>query len=128
MAETAPCPFFRCGDEAPRDWIPVHVFQLLNAFAFGIDVEVVVALLPEVVVVAFEFLGGLALERTQRVVEGVMFRLAEKQMDVFGHEHIPVHLEVVPDAQCLEPLFTGCVRRGGVQIWKSLIATEGDEV
>ena len=47
VAETGPCPLVRLGDEPARDRVAMHVPELLDAFGFGVDVEVVVAVLPE---------------------------------------------------------------------------------
>ena len=42
-----PSPVFRVGDEAPGDWIAMHVRELFDALVVGEDVEVIVARLPE---------------------------------------------------------------------------------
>jgi hypothetical protein len=44
---TRPAPVFRFLDEASRDRIAMHVFQLLHSLVVSEDVEVIVAGLPE---------------------------------------------------------------------------------
>lgn len=47
LAEAAPLPIFRTRYEAAFDWITMHVPQLLDALATCVDLEVIVARLPE---------------------------------------------------------------------------------
>ena len=61
MAVAAPWPVFGTFDEVTFDGIAVDVLEFLDVFLVGEDVEVVVAGLPELFVVAFEELGGFGL-------------------------------------------------------------------
>ena len=47
VAETGPCPLIRLGDESARDRVAMDVAVFLYALGFGVDVEVIVAVLPE---------------------------------------------------------------------------------
>lgn len=94
----------------------------------GEDVEVVVAGLPEVLVIAFEEFGGFALEDSHRVAESLASGFGEQEVDVLGHEDVAEEVELVGESGALEDLFedeTGVViieERG------ALVTTEGDEV
>ena len=62
MVEAAPAVVFWAGDESSCDWISVDVLDLLNEFAGGEGVEVVIAGLPELLARAFQELGRLSFE------------------------------------------------------------------
>jgi hypothetical protein len=47
VAEAAPLPIFGGCYQAAFDWIPMHVPQLFDALATCVDIEVIVARLPE---------------------------------------------------------------------------------
>ena len=62
----APWPVFGAFDEATFYWITVDVLQFFDVLFLGEDVEVVVAGLPEVLVVSFEELRGFGFEDVER--------------------------------------------------------------
>jgi hypothetical protein len=47
MPEAGPSPVLRLLDQAPLDWIAMHIAQLLYALLFVMHVEIVIARLPE---------------------------------------------------------------------------------
>jgi hypothetical protein len=107
MAIAAPRPVFRFGDEAADDRVAVHVLELLYALGCGEDVEVVVADLPELPAVALEELRGLGFEYVEGGLQGLFFWFGEEQMNVLGHEDVPLDVEAVAFAEGFEDLFKG---------------------
>ena len=55
VTEATPSPVFGLFYEAAGDGVAVYVFELLDALVFCVDIEVVIALLPETVAVALQF-------------------------------------------------------------------------
>jgi hypothetical protein len=106
----------------------VDVLDFLFEFSGGEDVEVVVAGLPEVFSGAFEEFGGLAFDDSEGGREGVVFGFVEEEMDVFGHQDVGVEEEAVGVAGSFDDLFEDFFGFGGVEVGKSVVTTEGDEV
>src|ERR1700722_10066915 len=52
----------------------------------------------------------------------------EEEMDVLGHEDVGVQREVVGAAGSFDDLFEGVFNFGCFEVWKTTVATEGDEV
>ena len=48
VAEARPLPIFGLRDQTAPDGIAMHIAELLGVLGFGVDVEVIVAALPEV--------------------------------------------------------------------------------
>ncbi len=107
VVSAAPGVVFGFGDEASFDWIAVEVAEFLEAFGFGVDVEVVVADLPELVACAEEEFRGLLFEDFEGGGEVVVGGFGEEEVDVFGHEDVAVDLYVVLPFG----FDRGCVRR-----------------
>ncbi len=57
-----PGPVFGVCYEAVGNWVAVGVSQFFYEFFLGDDVAVVVAALPELLAITFEFLGGFGFE------------------------------------------------------------------
>ncbi len=106
----------RPGDEAAFDWVVVHVVDLLAAFLGRVDIEVVVAGLPE------GTLGGLdrdgEFESLKGFGEDRFPGFAYEQMDVFGHDDVAGDDEVVAETQW---------SRGIVRIGYGLLGRRGME-
>ena len=95
VAVAAPGPVFRGFYEAAVYRVAVDVLQLLDVLLMGEDVEVVVTILPELFAVAFEALGGFALEDSHGVAEELLLRFGEQQVDVLWHEDVTEEVEIV---------------------------------
>jgi hypothetical protein len=55
-------------------------------------------------------------------------RLADKQMDMLGHHHIPDYLKVATAADALRRLFKKPPGFGCLQVHLAVVTTEGHEV
>lgn len=79
-AEAAPGPVFGAFDKACFDWIAVHVAEFFDSLGFRVDVEVIVARLPD------ELVGSGAGEALLQDLDGCrklcLFRLRDEEMDV----------------------------------------------
>jgi hypothetical protein len=126
VVEAAPTVVFGFGDEASGDRITVDVLDFFFELSGGEDVEVVVAGLPEVSVRSFEQFGGLAFDDSEG--GGEFFWFAEEEVDVFGHQDVGVEEEVVGAAGSFDDLFEDFFGFGGVEVGKTVVTTEGDEV
>ena len=80
----------------------MNIAELLDEFAVGEDVEVVVAALPELWATALETLGRLVLEHVQGDGERVAFGFAEEKMHVFGHQDVSEDVELMPGPKLFE--------------------------
>ena len=78
----------------------MNVPQLLEKLIVGPDIEIVVSLLPEMRSLADQPPRHTLLQRLDRIRERVAFRLTHEQMNMLGHDHVPIHAESVsaPDA------------------------------
>src|SRR6185312_6459758 len=128
MAKAAPGPVLGLFDETSLDGVAVQVAQLLHMFLLGKDVEVVVSGLPELGPFAFEYFRCLALEDAECGGERLDFWLGEQQVDVLGHEDIAEEKELVTLSKLLECFLEDDAGAVVVQVGKTAVATEGDEV
>ena len=145
-APTAPRPITGMLHEFLFYGILVHVVQLLDHFRSRIDVEIVVAALPEAP--QRSFLGpevqrqlslGLSpsaahaarqtlLEDLQDLGRRRERRFADQQMDVIGHEDVPDQSESIARAHLAENLHGEVSGANGSKEMPALIAAEGDEM
>ena len=117
-SKAAPMPKFRGGHQSALHWIAVHIAQFFDAFSFRPHVEVVEALLPDVLwsVLKQSVLRGVALpfrlfQNSPRKTEferlhhrrWVLFlRFADEKMNVFGHDHVSDDDKLIATAHLLE--------------------------
>ena len=73
MAETAPLPFLRRFTQPALHRIAVNVPQFLDELCMGTDVEIVIALLPEVFCFIDQVARAPLLQRLDGVREGLAF-------------------------------------------------------
>jgi hypothetical protein len=114
--------------EASFYGLAVEVFQLLDELAVGEDVEVVVAGLPEVFVIAFEEFGGFSFEDVERCRQGVSSGFGEEQVNVLGHQDIPEDVELVSLTESFQDFFEDDPCGVVVEVGTAVVTTEGDEV
>jgi hypothetical protein len=101
----APRPIGRVEDEASADGIEVYVVELFLEFGLGVDVEVVVAGLPNF---GFGVGAGEGLfEDLDGCGEGFEFWFGEEEVDVVGHDHVSEDVEFVTVAGLIEDLEEG---------------------
>jgi len=106
MTKAAPHPILRARYQPALHRIPVHVVQLLKALVFAPNVEIVIPRLPKVAGVArhqparhrlFHRLNGRG--------KKAPFRLADQQVDMFGHDHVSVHEKSVTTTRIFKGAF-----------------------
>jgi hypothetical protein len=92
------------------------------------DVEVVVALLPEMLRITDQAPRHTLLEGFERVGERSLLWFAEQQVNVFRHDDVAVdaQMEAAPDT--LEGEFEDLLWQVGGKKWTPVIATAADEV
>lgn len=129
MVEAAPAIVFGLEDEAAGDRIAVDVADLFDAFFFGVDVEVVVAALPELFLVGkFELAGDELLEDLEKGGEGSGGGFVGEEMDVLRHEDVGRDTELLLLTGLLEDLLGDVFCGVGCEEGLAAVATEGDEV
>jgi hypothetical protein len=106
----------------------MNIAELLDEFAVGEDVEVVVAALPELRTTALETLGRLVLEHVQGDREWVELGLAQEKVDVFRHQDVSEDVELMPGPKLFEFFEEGGSRAIVVKVRQSAVTTEGEEV
>ena len=126
VAEARPLPILGSGDEAPYDWVLVHVVQLLHAPRVVVHIEVVIALLPEWALGAAKRDGEF--ERVDRVSNCALARLADEQMDVLGHDDVSSYNKLQTVAGALKSILKEAARGGSPEMRKPMETTERDEV
>jgi len=102
--------------EASGDRVAVDIAKLFEALVFGVDVEVVVAGLPEGFAGAFEESGGLWFEDSEGGGEVGFGGFGEEEVDVLGHEDAGVDVEVVGLPGLFQDGFEGLFGFGGGEV------------
>lgn len=99
MIEAAPTIVFRVGGQSAFDWVAVDVLKLFDVLVVAGDVEVVVAALPELLLIrGFELAGGELLEYLEKGGEGVFCRFIGEEVDMLGHQDVGGCRAFVADA------------------------------
>jgi hypothetical protein len=122
----------------------MHVTELFDSLAFGPDVEVVIAGLPDVMGHVVEQIGLLKVARSPLFRENasgepefqrlhgqrgsVSVGFTDQQVDVFGHHHKAEDYKTVAAACLFENAKKQVAPASGAQQWLTLIATAGDEM
>ena len=143
MSKTAPLPVLRVHNEAALDRVVVHIPEFLGPLVGTPDVEVVVANLPEGMVVRpFPYLlqrtrksgageqlvGADLLEHLQSRCQRASLRLADEKMHVLRHDNVSSDEESVPYAGALQSEFENTARGWSAEKRSPAVTTEGDEV
>ena len=106
----------------------MNVPQLFHKLRLISHIEIVVALLPEMLGLANQPPRDSLLQRLDRVGESLQLRLAEQQVNVFGHDDIAVDAKSEAEAHALQRVLEnlsgdGCRERG-----PTMVTAEGHEV
>jgi len=128
VSKTTPGPILWILYEAPSDRISVHVAELLGAFLLRPDIEVVVALLPEMFVGTDKSSGDRLLKRLNRCSQCAASRLAHKQMHVFRHDDISRDKELITEPRSFESNLEEVSATMKAEQRLAPVAAEGDEV
>jgi len=106
----------------------MNVSKFFHELRFIPNIEIVVALLPEMLSLADQSPRYSLFQRLYRVGESLLARLAEQQVNVFGHDHITVDAKFETEAHPLQRGLKnlpgdGCRERG-----TTMVTAEGHEV
>jgi hypothetical protein len=129
VVEAAPAIVFWLCDQATLYRVAMDVAELFDLFLRTGDIEVVIATLPELLLVGWlEFPGGELLEDLEEGGEGVEGWFVGEQVDMLGHEDIGRDEEALLPARLFQESLDGVFYLGSVQEGLTFVATEGDEV
>ena len=104
--------------------IPDHLRPRL----FPVNVRVVVPLLPEVRLIAFELPRTHLLQRLEKLRNKNLGRLVHQQVHMLRHQHIRINPRLMPSSRFFQQRLNGILRVRQIQQRKPLKATERDEV
>src|SRR4051812_25794343 len=88
VAEAAPSPILRPTDEPAPHGVAMEVVQLLPELGFGVDIEVVIARLPEVLPAADEDPRDRLLDRLNGRGKIRALGFPYQQVHMLGHYHV----------------------------------------
>jgi len=125
--KTAPGPVFGTLAESRPYRVPMDVMELLQELLMIANVEIVVALLPEMIGVSNQTPRYALLQGFEGIRQGVPFRLADQKMDVFRHDNVSIdaHAETAAHAlkRALKHLSARVIREEGIAV-----VTESNEM
>lgn len=127
LAKAAPRPLLRGFDQTALHRVAMHVAQFLNALALGVDVEIVIAALPERFAVA-QMTGDGLFECLHRFCERFRLRFGHEEMDVLRHDDITEYVEFVMFACLFEGAFAAIAGSRSTEAGLATVTTEGEEV
>ena len=143
---TAPGPVARVADQRFSNGVGMHIVKFFEQFRAGIDVEIVVAALPETaqeilplrkmeLQLVFRVAFPSSHSTRQPLLEDLndfggrsRSRLGDEQMQVLGHDDVADDTETIAGADFLENLRGQISGASGSEKRSSLIAAERDEV
>src|SRR5579872_1334078 len=102
MAKAAPGPILRALDQTASNRIAVDISQFFDALLLAPDIEIVIALLPEMLVASDQPSSDGLLQRLDRGGQCASSRLAHEHVDMFRHHHVCGDKELVTEARSLE--------------------------
>src|SRR6266568_5107448 len=106
----------------------MDVAQFLKELRVVADVEIIVAVLPEVFGGADQASRNSLFQRLDDDVEGLSARFAQQQMHMLGHDNVAIDAQSVASAHALECSFENIARFGRGEIFKPLMTAESDKV
>ena len=133
-------------DKSLSDWVGVHVVEFLDHFCAGVDVEIVIAALPETRQETFlvrktqaELSFRRALSCSHATRKSLLEDLddfagrsragfADEQVEMLRHDDVTDESEAVASANFLEDLHGKIPGASGGQKRPSLVTAKGDEV
>ena len=102
-----------------------ELFRELLVIAY---VEIVVALLPEVLGVTYQAPRDSLLQRFERIGELALLGFAEQQMNMLRHDDISVDTEAETPSDVLQSDLKDLLRGVRCKEWTAVVATERHEV
>jgi hypothetical protein len=92
------------------------------------NIEIVVALLPEMGGIAYQVACDPLFQRLQRVGESVAVGLAQQEMNVFGHDDVAIHVHPKLAADALKSGLEHPLAVGGDEQRTAMVTREGYEM
>jgi hypothetical protein len=126
MPKARPSPILRSLDQPAYDWIAVHVFQLLNMLAVGMNVEVIIPGLPEWPL--WPLHCDRKLQGLNRLRQNYFFRFAYQQMNMLRHDNMTEDEEVIAFPHRFEGTLEETSHAGNAKMLLPPVTTEGDKV
>jgi hypothetical protein len=106
----------------------MDVAELFHEFGFKADIEVVVALLPEMLRIPDETACHSLLQRLQRVCEELLLGLTDQKVDMIRHHYIPINSYAIGASHPFQTLLEDAPIHLFSKECVVVIAREGDEV
>ncbi len=106
----------------------MNISKFFHKLRFIPNIEIVVALLPEMLGFTDQSPRYSLLQRLDRVGEIVLLRFAEQQVNVFGHDYITVDAKFESEAHTLERSLENLFGDGRRERETTMVTAEGDEV
>src|SRR5882762_1220700 len=107
----------------------MHIKQLLRHLFLGEDVEIIKAPLPHLSSNHIMYFSSRTLlHNLQNRGKCSTLRLAQEQMNMFGHDHISCHSKQIFLARLFKHLQKNIPRFGCIQKRKPMVAAERNEV
>ena len=106
----------------------MDVAQFLHIRAVQMNVEIVIALLPEMIAASDQLSRDSLLECLECLRKVGTYRFAYEKMHVLGHHDVAINQQSVLPTASFECEFEDVFRVGGTQEWASKITAEGNEV
>src|SRR6185369_1679495 len=129
MPKAAPYPIFWLGTHSALHRVPMYIAELFEILRFAVYVEIVIAFLPERLIRAqCQGSRDRLFQRLQRSRQRRHFRFAHQHMNVFRHDDITRHIELVLDASALQRLLKDGPSMGIAQFRLATITAEGEKV
>jgi hypothetical protein len=126
VKEAGPAPSTGLDHEAADDGIAVHVAQLFDALVFVMDVEVVIASLPERPLRAAQ--GNGKFQRMDDIGDCASVWFADEEMNMFGHDDIPGDYEVITAPYSFKGIYKNVASRGRPQVLPTVETAECEEM
>lgn len=129
VGKAAPAIVFGFGYQTPYDGVAVDIPEFFRVLLLAGDVEVVIATMPELLLVGgFEFTGGKLFEDLEEGGERIFDGLVCEEMDMFGHQDIGGDAEALSLAGLFEEPLDDVFCFGALEERLAFVATEGDEM
>ncbi len=103
MTKTAPSPLLGIRDQSPSHRIAMDIPQLLDPPSLAPDIEVVIPGQPERTALRFaQLAGNILFQHLESERKLSSRRLADQQMNVLGHHHVPGNVKTIPSPHLLQ--------------------------
>jgi hypothetical protein len=151
MEKAAPWPVFRALAESLLHWVAMNVMELLYKLRMIANVEIIIALLPEVIGFSDQTPRHALLQRLQSIGERALLRfaesvrvptqakirlewatvgvrLADEKMNVLGHDNIAIDAKAECDAHAFESVFKDSAAGIGREQTAAMVTTKRYEM